>query len=83
MPLSQKSKEVEQLKKENARLLAALNDAEYECQKLEIINSNLEAQLNEANRELERNIGVLQQLKGQIESIVDNLRQDGIERKKD
>lgn len=74
MPLTPKSKEVEQLKKENARLLAALNDAEYACQRLEIINANLESQLNEANRELERNIEVLQSLKGQIEGIVDNLK---------
>lgn len=76
MPLTPKSKEVEQLKKENARLLAALNDAEYECQRLEIINSNLEAQLSESNRELEKNIEVLQSLKGQIDGIVNNLKND-------
>lgn len=74
MPITQKSKEIEKLKIENARLLAALNDAEYACQRLEIINANLETQLNEANRELERNIEILQALKGQIEGIVDNLK---------
>lgn len=74
MSINPKSKEVEQLKKENARLLAALNEAEYECQRLEIINSNLELQLDEANRELSKNIEVLQSLKGQIEGIVDNLK---------
>lgn len=74
MPITQKSKEIEKLKIENARLLAALNDSEYACQRLEIINANLEAQLNEANRELERNIEILQALKGQIEGIVDNLK---------
>ena len=56
-------KELDQLKKENARLKAALSEAEYECQRLSIINSNLESQLNESNRELEKNIDVLQSLK--------------------
>ena len=68
------NKEVEQLKKENARLKAALVEAEYECQRLTIINSNLEAQLKESNRELEKNIDVLQSLKGEIETLVDNLK---------
>lgn len=68
------NKEVEQLKKENARLKAALGEAEYECQCLTIINSNLEAQLKESNRELEKNIDVLQTLKGDIETLVDNLK---------
>ena len=68
------NKEVEQLKKENARLKAALGEAEYECQLLTIINSNLEAQLKESNRELEKNIDVLQSLKGEIETLVDNLK---------
>lgn len=67
-------KEIEQLKKENARLKAALSEAEYECQRLTILNSNLEAQLRESNRELEKNIDVLQVLKGDIESIVNNLK---------
>lgn len=68
------NKEVEQLKKENARLKAALGEAEYECQRLTIINSNLEVQLKESNRELEKNIDVLQMLKGDIETLVDNLK---------
>ena len=67
-------KELEQLKKENARLKAALAEAEYECQRVSIINSNLEYQLAESNRELEKNIGVLQSLKGDIENLVDNLK---------
>ncbi|WP_294953504.1 hypothetical protein [uncultured Eubacterium sp.] len=62
------------MKKENARLKAALSEAEYECQRLTILNSNLEAQLRESNRELEKNIDVLQALKGDIESIVNNLK---------
>ena len=45
-----------------------------DCQRLTIINSNLEAQLKESNRELEKNIDVLQTLKGDIETLVDNLK---------
>lgn len=67
-------KELDQLKKENVRLKAALSEAEYECQRLSIINSNLESQLNESNRELEKNIDVLQSLKGEIENLVDSLK---------
>ncbi|WP_294911849.1 hypothetical protein [uncultured Eubacterium sp.] len=67
-------KELDQLKKENARLKAALSEAEYECQRLSIINSNLESQLNESNRELEKNIDVLQSLKGEIENLVHSLK---------
>ena len=67
-------KELDQLKKENARLKAALSEAEYECQRLSIINSNLESKLNESNRELEKNIDVLQSLKGEIENLVDSLK---------
>jgi predicted nuclease with TOPRIM domain len=74
MALNQKNKELEQLKNENSRLKAALNESEFECQRLEIINSNLETQLNEANRELEKNIDILQSLKGEIETLVDNLK---------
>ncbi|MGN0531230.1 MAG: hypothetical protein ACI4IN_00290 [Eubacterium sp.] len=74
MPLNQKNKEIEQLKKENARLKAALNDSEFECQRLSLINNNLEIQLAEANRELETNIQVLQNLKNEIGDIVDKLK---------
>ena len=78
MPIIQKNneiqQEVEKLKKENARLKAALSESEFECQRLVIINSNLETQLNEANRELGKNIQVLQSLKGEIEELVDNLK---------
>lgn len=69
-----KNKEIEQLKLENARLTAALSEAQFECQRLELINSNLEIQLNEANRELEKNIEVLQSMKGEIETIVNSLK---------
>ena len=74
MQLTPKSKEVEQLKRENARLMAALNEAEFECQRLTIMNSNLETQLKESNRELEKNISVLQSLKAEIGALVDSLK---------
>ncbi len=74
MPLTPRNKEIEQLKKENARLKAALGEAEFECQRLEIINSNLQVQLEESNRELEKNIEVLQSFKSDIENLVVNLK---------
>lgn len=74
MPLNSKNKDLEQLKKENARLTAALSEAEYECQRLEIMNANLEKQLQESNRELEKNIEVLQSMKQEIEGIVSSLK---------
>lgn len=73
MAITVKSKELRQLEKENARLLAALNEAEFECERLTIINADLERQLTEANRELEKNIEVLQSLKQEIEGIVHSL----------
>jgi len=69
-----RSKEIEQLKKENARLKAALSEAEFENQRLVIMNNNLENQLAESNRELGENIEVLTGLKGDIENLVNNLK---------
>ncbi|MCR5208099.1 MAG: hypothetical protein K6C14_06460 [Eubacterium sp.] len=76
MAITPKQKEIEQLKQENARLKAALSEAEYQCQRLEIINSNLESQRDEANRELEKNIDVLRSMKEEIESIVSSLKSE-------
>jgi len=73
MAITVKSKELKQLELENARLMAALNEAEFECERLTIINADLERQLAEANRELEKNIEVLQSLKHEIEGIVTSL----------
>ncbi len=71
-----KNKEIEQLKTENARLKAALGEAEFQCQRLEILNANLESQLKESNRELEKNIEVLQEFKKNIDNIVSSLSGD-------
>ena len=51
---------IEALKEQVSRLMAALEDVNFECQRLEIVNSNLDFQLKEANRELNQNIAVLQ-----------------------
>ena len=51
---------IDVLKEQISRLMAALEDVNFECQRLEIVNSNLDSQLKEANRELNQNIAVLQ-----------------------
>ena len=51
---------IDVLKEQISRLMAALEDVNFECQRLEIVNSNLDYQLKEANRELNQNIAVLQ-----------------------
>lgn len=54
--------DLELVKEKISRLKAALEDVNFECQRLEIINSNLDFQLKAANRELNQNIAVLQAL---------------------
>ena len=48
--------DIQRLRDEVSRLMAALEDVNFECQRLEIINKNLDFQLKEANRELRQNI---------------------------
>ena len=67
--------DIEVLKEQISRLMAALEDVNYECQRLEIINSNLDFQLKEANRELNQNIAVLQALEEENESLKSRLRE--------
>ena len=45
--------------------MAALEDVNFECQRLEIVNTNLDFQLKEANRELRQNIAVLEALESE------------------
>ena len=61
--------DITKLKEQISRLMAALEDVNFECQRLEIINSNLDFQLKEANRELNRNIAVLQALEEENEAL--------------
>ena len=69
------SNDIEVLKEQISRLMAALEDVNFECQRLEIINSNLDFQLKEANRELNQNIAVLQALEEENESLKSRLRE--------
>ena len=57
--------DLERLQAEISRLMAALEDVNFECQRLEIVNKNLDFQLNEANRELRQNIAVLEALESE------------------
>ena len=67
--------DIEVLKEQISRLMAALEHVNFECQRLEIINSNLDFQLKEANRELNQNIAVLQALEEENESLKSRLRE--------
>ena len=68
-------KDIDVLKEQISRLMAALEDVNFECQRLEIINSNLDFQLKEANRELNQNIAVLQALEEENESLKQRLNE--------
>lgn len=57
--------DLERLQAEISRLMAALEDVNFECQRLEIVNKNLGFQLKEANRELRQNIAVLEALESE------------------
>ena len=68
-------KDIDVLKEQISRLMAALEDVNFECQRLEIINSNLDFQLKEANRELNQNIAVLQALEEENESLKQRVKE--------
>ena len=57
--------DLERLQAEISRLQSALEDVNFECQRLEIVNKNLDFQLKEANRELRQNIAVLEALESE------------------
>lgn len=57
--------DLKRLQAEISRLMAALEDVNFECQRLEIVNKNLDFQLKEANRELRQNIAVLEALESE------------------
>lgn len=57
--------DLERLQAEISRLMGALEDVNFECQRLEIVNKNLDFQLKEANRELRQNIAVLEALESE------------------
>lgn len=57
-----KKTDIKSLTDEVSRLMAALEDVNFECQRLEIINANLDFQLKSVSRELKQNIALLESL---------------------
>ncbi len=68
-----KSSDVKKLTDEISRLTAALEDVNFECQRLEIINSNLDFQLKSVNRELKQNIAMLEALEEENKQLKEKL----------
>jgi hypothetical protein len=69
-----KNSDVQKLKDEISRLMAALEDVNFECQRLEIINSNLDFQLKSVNRELKQNIAMLEVLEEENKTLKEQLK---------
>lgn len=69
-----KNSDVQKLKDEISRLMAALEDVNFECQRLEIINSNLDFQLKFVNRELKQNIAMLEALEEENKTLKEQLK---------
>lgn len=69
-----KNSDVQKLKDEISRLMAALEDVNFECQRLEIINSNLDFQLKSVNRELKQNIAMLEALEEENKILKEQLK---------
>lgn len=67
--------DLERLQAEISRLMAALEDVNFECQRLEIVNKNLDFQLKEANRELRQNIAVLEALESENRALRSRLQE--------
>ena len=68
-----KNSDVQKLKDEISRLMAALEDVNFECQRLEIINSN-DFQLKSVNRELKQNIAMLEALEEENKTLKEQLK---------
>lgn len=69
-----KNSDVQKLKDEISRLMAALEDVNFECQRLEIINLNLDFQLKSVNRELKQNIAMLEALEEENKTLKEQLK---------
>ena len=69
-----KNSDVQKLKDEISRLMAALEDVNFECQRLEIINSNLDFLLKSVNRELKQNIAMLEALEEENKTLKEQLK---------
>lgn len=71
-----KKTDVQKLTDEVSRLMAALEDVNFECQRLEIINANLDFQLKSINRELKQNIAMLEALEEENANLKKELGKD-------
>lgn len=68
-----KKSDIQKLTDEISRLMAALEDVNFECQRLEIINSNLDFQLKSVSRELKQNIAMLEALEEENKTLKEKL----------
>ncbi|MGN0534134.1 MAG: hypothetical protein ACI4IK_07215 [Eubacterium sp.] len=68
-----KKSDIQKLTDEISRLMAALEDVNFECQRLEIINSNLDFQLKSVSRELKQNIAMLEALEEENKALKEKL----------
>lgn len=68
-----KKSDINALTNEISRLMAALEDVNFECQRLEIINSNLDFQLKSLTRELKQNIAILEALEEENKKLKEEL----------
>ncbi|MGN1201801.1 MAG: hypothetical protein ACI4RF_00785 [Eubacterium sp.] len=66
--------DVNELINEISRLMAALEDVNFECQRLEIVNSNLDFQLKSVSRELKQNIAMLETLEEENKALKEENR---------
>ncbi|MCC8072550.1 MAG: hypothetical protein LIO62_00245 [Clostridiales bacterium] len=74
-----KKSDVERLMDEISRLMAALEDANFECQRLEIVNSNFDFQIKSLSRELRQNISLLESLEDENKALKEKLKNAGID----
>lgn len=68
-----KKSDIKALTDEVSRLMAALEDVNFECQRLEIVNSNLDFQLKSISRELKQNIAMLETLEEENKKLKEKL----------
>ena len=54
--------------------MAALEDVNFECQRLEIVNANLDFQLKSISRELKQNISMLETLEEENKALKEENR---------
>ncbi|MDD6620712.1 MAG: hypothetical protein PUE75_06430 [Eubacteriales bacterium] len=73
-----KLSDIKKLTDEISRLTAALEDVNFECQKLEIINANLDFQLKSVSRELKQNIAMLEALEEENKLLKEKIKENSI-----